>query len=784
MYGVIPVKITDPQTVLQPLIETPETFVPETTATVSVREAAGRPMTYTLAIVDEGLLDLTRFATPDPWTHFNRREALGVKTWDLFDDVVGAYGGTLKQLLAIGGDDALAVDQGKQKANRFPPMVRFYGPFDLPAGQTLRHTVDIPRYIGSVRVMVVAGQARAFGRRDVAVPVRKPLMVLGTLPRVLGPEETVDLPVSVFALESTVQQVSLTIATEGALAVAGADTRSLAFAQPGDDLVTFRLKAGARTGIARVTIRAASGDVKATHEIELDVRPPGGPVVNVTALTLESQGDRQETITLPGMVGTNRATLEISRVPPLNLGRRLGFLIRYPHGCVEQITSAVFPQLYLGRLRDMPPEYAVAVEGNIKAGIDRLRRFQTPDGGFGYWPGADQAQDWSTSYAGHFLVEAQRIGYLLPAGLREAWQGYQRRRAAEWTPGTARAALDQAYRLYTLALAGAAEMGAMNRLRERADLDPAARWRLAAAYQMAGQPEAAEALTRRLSTAVAPYKELANTYGSDLRDRAMILETLVLMNALTEAHAVARDISAALGDQRWMSTQTTAYALIAMARYASIASQGRETEAYFRWNADPEAHIVSAKPLVQIPLAVSGRRDGTLSLRNPGEGLLFARVVSQGLPAPGKETAAHNGFALEVDYLTTADEPLDPSKIGQGSDFIVQVTVENTGLRGRYEEVALTQIFPSGWEIHHQRMDNDDADIPRVDYQDIRDDRVLTYFDLAQGETLTLRTRLNASYIGRYYLPMVTVETMYDATINARRPGRWVAVVKPGEELP
>ena len=379
-------------------------------------------------------------------------------------------------------------------------------------------------------------------------------------------------------------------------------------------------------------------------------------------------------------------------------------------------------------------------------------------------------------------MEAERIGYLLPAGLLEAWKDYQRRRAGEWMDGPERGALDQAYRLYTLALAGAAEMGAMNRLREHENLAPAARWRLAAAYQMAGQPEAAEALTRRLDTKIAPYRELANTYGSTLRDRAMILETLILMNAMREAHTVARDISAALSDPRWMSTQTTAHALISMARYAGIAGEGRETEAFYRWNADSENHLTTAKPLLQIPLDVTGRTDGALYLRNPGEGLLFARIVSQGRPAPGKETAARNGFGLDLDYLTTDGEPLDPTKIGQGSDFIIEVTVKNTGRRGRYEEVALTQIFPPGWEIHNQRMENDDADIPRVDYQDIRDDRVLTYFDLDQGKTLTLRTRVNASYIGRYYLPMVAVETMYDATINARRPGRWVEVVQAGEE--
>ena len=121
-------------------------------------------------------------------------------------------------------------------------------------------------------------------------------------------------------------------------------------------------------------------------------------------------------VALPGLAGTNRATLEVSRVPPLDLGRRLEYLLGYPHGCVEQTVSAAFPQLFLGKLLELTPEKQARAETNVKAALERLRRFQASDGGFGYWPGDDDSADWATNYAGHFAVEAQKAGYLPPPG--------------------------------------------------------------------------------------------------------------------------------------------------------------------------------------------------------------------------------------------------------------------------------------------------------------------------------------------------------------------------------
>jgi uncharacterized protein YfaS (alpha-2-macroglobulin family) len=353
--------------------------------------------------------------------------------------------------------------------------------------------------------------------------------------------------------------------------------------------------------------------------------------------------------------------------------------------------------------------------------------------------------------------------------------------------GPARSELTQAYRLYTLALAGAAELGAMNRLKEERDLPTVARWRLAAAYQLAGQPEAAEQLVKAAKLSVAKYRELSNTYGSDLRDKAMILESLYLMNQMERAKPLAEEIAGQLSSDKWLSTQTTAYALVALSRFTGIAGKAVPTSFTFTWDQGSEEAVSSHFPIVQKPIIVDQSTAGKITLKNTSDHVVYPRIIAEGFPAAGTEKAASNGMSLVVKYLTLDNDTIDPTSLGQGTDFIVEVTVKNSGHSGIYEEVALSHIVASGWEIHSSRLDpSQRLKSSDFEYQDIRDDRVYTYFDLGQGKSKTYRLLLNASYLGKFYLPMIGVETMYDATINARVPGKWIMVVPPGagEEKP
>jgi uncharacterized protein YfaS (alpha-2-macroglobulin family) len=781
MYGVIPILVEDPATKLEPVITMPDELAPESTFSMKVKEKNGKGMTYTIAVVDEGLLDLTRFKTPSPWNHFYSREALGVKTWDVFDHVIGAYGAKVENILTIGGDGDL--NPGSEKAIRFKPMVRYLGPFYLEGGKTAEHHIDIPNYIGSVRAMVVAGQNLAYGNAEKTVPVKKPLMALATLPRILGPGEKVKLPVTIFAMDKKVKNVKVEVKTNKLFTVQGAQTKQLAFNQEGDELVTFELNVADQIGKGKVEIIATGAGEKSTYEIELDVRSPNLPVTVLSDQTLEKGSSTDLTLELPGMAGTNAAKIEVSSIPAINLEKRMGYLLRYPHGCLEQTTSSAFPQLYLEEIVELTSKEKLQIKDNVVAALNKIRRHQLNSGGFAYWIGGRSASDWSTTYAGHFILEAEKKGYNLPFGLKDKWLNYQQAEARKWTNGNQwrNATLAQAYRLYSLALGGKPELSAMNRLREHRDLTPAAAWRLAAAYQIIGKGNVASQLVAGKATSIKSYRELSYSFGTAERDQAMIIETLTLMNKKSKAAELVKAIAEKLNSDRWMSTQSTAFCLKSIADFAK--NESGNTVKYSYTYKGKKVTRSSKKPIDLNALAIAKNQNSVaLSITNESNGVLFTKIVATGTPKAGQENDMQRDLRISVSYQDMQGNYLSVLDLDQGTDFIAKVTVSNPGVKGNYKEMVLTQIFPSGWEIHNSRMDmtsNNSNDA--FDYQDIRDDRIYTYFDLRKNSSKTFTVQLHAAYVGDYYMPAVRAEAMYDEMIHALKKGEWVKVKKAGE---
>jgi alpha-2-macroglobulin len=782
LYGVTAVRVEDPATHLDPVISMPDVLEPGDKVAIKVSEKSKRKMTYTLAMVDEGLLDLTRFKTPDAWSRFYAREALGVRSWDLYDDVMGAFGARIERLLAIGGDGELAAKDDDPRANRFKPVVKFFGPFTLEAGKTQTHEFIMPQYIGSVRTMVVAGYEGAYGKTEKATPVRKPLMVLATLPRVLGPDEKVKLPVTLFTQEKGINNVKVEVKVKGPVTIVGEASKSVTMSPSGDMTLDFDLSVQTSTGIAKVEVTASSGNYRSTDVIEIEVRNPNLPVTRITEQLLEAGKNWNGAIAPFGISGTNTAMLEVSSLPPINLGSRLRYLMQYPYGCIEQTTSSVFPQLFIDQVKVMSDEEKARIQRNVTAGIERIKSFVTRDGGFAYWPGGENSDGWGTSYAGHFLVESEAKGYFVPADLLKRWKKYQKSKALEWRRNNQyyNSDLMQAYRLYTLAIAGVPELGAMNRMREVVDIPSTAAWMLASAYAKAGQLDAAKKLVANLSSVVKPYRELSYTYGSEVRDKALILETLSLLGDRTKGFELLKEISATLSNENtWMSTQEVAFALKAAAAFAGQEKRGTIKFEYTL--ADGKSISASTElPIAQVPISIAGVKKSNIQIVNEGSGLLYARLILTGTPARGNEEDVESNLNVTVVYKDKAGNTVDPTSLQQGKEFIAEVTVVHPGVRSNYENMALAQVFPSGWEINNLRLGGDEASLATSSftYQDIRDDRVYTYFDLRRNEKKIFRISLTASYAGSFYLPAVSCEAMYDRSIYARKKGQPVDVVK------
>ena len=776
MYGTIPVNVEDPKSHVHPVIDMPDEIRPESITSIKVTEKEGREMVYTLAMVDEGLLDLTRFATPNPWKHFYAKQALGIKTWDMYDNVIGAYGAQLDRILGIGGDGENQKKKGGKKANRFKPMVKFLGEFKLQAGETAEHKINMPNYIGRVRVMVVARNKKAYGSVDKSVKVKKPLMVLATLPRVLGPNEELNIPVNVFALNDGQGKVKVTLKTNNLIQPTNGTVQTLTFKKAGDKIVEFPVKVSDKIGFGKVEVLVESGKETAKHEIEINVRASNPEIDDIVEVVVKPGDTWNSAIKFPGIEGTNSGSVEVSTFPAMNLTKRLKYLIQYPHGCIEQTTSSVFPQLHLDKVMDLSLKQKRRIIENITSGINRISKFQTDRGGFSYWPGGTTPSDWGSNYAGHFLLEAKASGYKVPDHLLDNWVIYQKRAAKRWryTGKYSWEYNTQAYRLYVLAKAGHADFASMNYMKSKTNLNTLSKWRLAAAYAMAGQVDVAKEITSKLTTNIPEYRELSYSYGSGIRDKAMILETLLELRDKNKAVFLAKDIAKRLGESYWMSTQTTAYSLLAVSKFL-----GENNSDFMQFDyllAGKNNESINAKiPVYKVELQPG--KDDKVTIKNTGKSLLFVKLVQSGVPAADNRSEQQSHLAMKLKYYDLDGNRINPDTIQQGTDFKVEVIVKNPGTKGYLREMAINQIFPSGWEIHNSRMDlYNSEEGSRADYKDIRDDRVYTYYGLGIGSTKTFVVKLSAAYKGKFYLPSVESEAMYDNTINARKKGRWVVV--------
>ena len=783
MYGVVPFTVNAPESRLHPTIQAPKEIKPETSYTVTVGEQGGREMAYTLAIVDEGLLDLTRFRTPDPWQVFNAREALGVNTWDLYNLVVGAYGGRIERLFSIGGDEAL--NHGpKATVNRFKPVVEFKGPFVLKKGKTATHTLKMPNYNGRVRVMVVAGNGEAYGNAEKAVMVRKPVMLLGTLPRVIGVGEEMAVPATVFTTEDGVGDVKVSIRCSENLQIVGAPAQTLHFDAMGDRLANFRLRVKEQSGVGKVTIIAEGKGERSVYETELEIRSVSRPVTQVTATTIAPGKSWKPSIQLPGAAGTNQLSMEIASVAPMNWGARLASLSDYPHSCLEQITSKAFPRLFTRYVMETSEAEAAASEKMVKEVINRLRSYQTVDGGFAYWPGLTTSDAWGSAYATHFLYEASTRGYLVPESMKRSARNYVARVARNWKPVQtyyqASEEMTQAYRLFVLSVAQAAEMGAMNRLKEQPDLQATSRWLLAAAYARVGREDVANQLIAQTTAMRSSYSEYDQTFGDALRDQAICLQTLTLLNKADEAARLASDLSKRMASDEWMSTQATAVGLIALAEYGMKYPTAETMRFSYACGQRNDAIETEQSVWTETLLRKAGA-SAKVEVKNEGKSTLFARVVTTGIPAKGEEKAMANGISLAVSYVDLKGAPVQVDRLEQGSNFAAVVTVRNASSRG-YNHLVLSEIFPAGWEILNTRYMQTavkDSTAIGLSYQDIRDDRVHSYIDrLPAGKQITVKINLCAVYQGRFYLPPVSCEAMYDRLIRANTAGREVEVIE------
>ncbi|MCF8237243.1 MAG: hypothetical protein K9I85_03745 [Saprospiraceae bacterium] len=801
LYSVRSINVQDPQSQIQPVLEAPDEMRPDQKYDITVRESNGKPMSYTLALVDEGLLDLTRFPTPDPYRHIFSKQALGVSTWDVFDQVLGGYAGELRRIVAIGGDAAAAKPDGSPKANRFKPAIIHLGPFELKAGRTAKHRISIDNYVGSVRMMAVAAGNLAYGHAEKTIPIRKPLMTVATLPRQLGIREELALPVTVFAMDKKIKSATVTVKeSSGLVKFTGSQTASLTFASPEEKTLYFPIKVLERSGIARFKIEVKGQGETASQEVEINVRNPN-PAQTVTHTQLIKAG-QSATITAPliGTAGTNRVQLEAFTLPPAQVTKHLNYLMNYSFGCLEQTTSKVFPLLYMDKLSDIPEAAARDIRDRVTAGILRILSMKDGSGQLNYWPTGNYHHMWSEIYATLFLQLAKKQGYSVSESSLRSIMSNQKRLANEWSSDKKvlekygqYTLTEQAFRLFMLAVSGEPQLGAMNRLMEVANLPELERWLLASAYARAGKMDISKRLTSGMSRSVSIYRDSRYTFGSDVRDMGLMVISMLDANDRTNAFITLKAMAERMNSDQWYSTHSLAIGLWAYASYAQTVPDPASMSLTYVLSDGTKKQVGTSQNMLRIELAPPKVDNKPLVITNNSKTEVFVQLTMTGQPDLAREKAEAKGITLVVSYSQPNGSACSIDRMARGTDFIGTAKVWNASATGEaLTEVALQQIIPTGWEIRNLKMDQVAITTLKSSpfkYQDVRDDQVNHFFDLfanknkdGNREPQTYHMALTASYPGKFYLPAQKVEAMYNPDFSAIVPGKWVEVYDPALE--
>jgi uncharacterized protein YfaS (alpha-2-macroglobulin family) len=766
-------------------IDAPEEMRPRQNMEVGLTLAnlpANTTAYVTLAAVDLGILNLTRYETPDPESYYFGQRRLGVSIRDLYSQLIDRMQG-VRGVVRTGGDAGPAAFEGPPPTET---LVAFHsGIVEIGPDGTAQLSVPIPDFSGSVRLMALAWTKEGVGHAERDVLVRDPVVVTAALPSFLAPGDKSRLRLDLTSVTETGGSVSLSVASTGNSVIVdpayssrtielGAGAREevlipISGAKVGDDLLTVALTLPDGTSLQKdltLAVRLNEPPVATTDFVELQ---PGGE--------LSVGVDR-----LAGLVtGTASIQVGASGAGRLNVPAILRALDRYPYGCTEQITSRAMPLVYLN---DVAIQAGLAgdpdVRGRVEKAVSGVLANQSASGSFGLWsPGGEDL--WLDSYVTDFLTRARQKGYAVPAEAFDLALGNLKNRlayAGDFTSGGE----DIAYALYVLAANGRAAIGDLRYYAETkldAFATPLAKAQIGAALALYGDKPRAEAVFRAalgaLDTPTDAERGWRSDYGSDLRDSAATLTLASETRAGIDLVSLSSRVESERLASSYTSTQEDAWSL--MAAHALMESLS-----------EPKL-VVDGAPLSgplfrgldEESLAIA-----PLTVVNKGERPVMVGITVRGVPAT-PEPAGGNYYSLTRAYYTLEGEPVDLQTIEQGARIVAVLKVTTT--EGQGARLVLDDPLPAGFEIDnpHVLASGDVAAlswlnlVSNVAHEEFRADRFIAAWDLAAGGATEFQFAyvVRATSPGTFAHPAALIEDMYRPERRARTDAGSVEVVGP-----
>lgn len=790
-------------------IDAPDLVEPGTSPMVTVRGPAGQDLMVTLAAVDEGILSIKGFETPDPFSYFYAARKLLVNSYDLYRFLLpevpsaeGATGGGGPGLYDVGAGNFNPIT-----AKRFKPMAFWSGLVEAGPDGIARIQVPIPKeFNGRIRLMAVAHTGSRFGRATDAITARDDVVMVPGLPRFVTTGDSMFIPLNLMNATKDSVKVQAKLTVEGPLVLSGPEEQELSLGSQAAGMVGFPLRTKEGIGVAKLRFEL-SGDEDRVQEFELAVRPPGA-FESVGGSGSIKAGETKEFVIPNGYYPEIQSSrVMISHAFALKFADHIDYLLSYPHGCSEQLTSQLFPQLFFPDIAELvAPDLLVekdqAEKGNlgktvenIRTGIKKLEGRVNYNGSIRTWPEGKHYTWWTTAYVAHFLVEAKKKKYPVNEKTLQRMLNFLKDQCGQQSTETIsywdsdgyhheeKVKKELIYSLYVLALAEQPDLSIMNLYKAKPKkLAWESKILLAGAFSLIGNEEAFEALIPTDLIYEKPERRTGGNFDSEVRSNALVL---FVMGTADPDHPLVKNSFDFLEESMdIISTQDKAWTFLAMGKLAQQKSGLK----------------------MQVQVEVDGQeigsfngRDWEMSSRNwlgkkvkltaTGQGEANYSWQLRGIPNPevSMQAITHSDLKVERRILTTQGEEIFHPVFRQGEMLLLELVL--SAPRTAIENIALVDLLPAGFEIENGRLraeafDFMQGEFNKWDHSDYRDDRAIFYLNLAKGKSKKYTYLVRSVSQGQYLHPPVSAEAMYDPGIRCRSASDTIQVLDPEAPIP
>ncbi|ULQ52046.1 alpha-2-macroglobulin family protein [Flavihumibacter fluvii] len=755
---------------------------------ITVKAPAGSMVT--LAAVDNGVLQVSDFKTPDPYAAFYAKRALAVNAYDLYPLLFPEIKATRS---STGGDADRSMDQrvNPMQNKRIKILSYWSGLATTNNSGEAGFEFEIPQFSGEVRLMAVAAKNESFGHAEKAMKVADPIVLSTALPRFLSPGDSITVPVNISNTTAKATSAKAAITVNGPLEVSGPAEKTTQLGANSESMVAFTVVAKKTIGVGEININVQGGAEKFTDATAITVRPPS-TLQKITGSGVISSGSTQKINMGAGdfMPGTSSRTLIVSRSPALELANQLSTLVQYPYGCTEQTVSAAFPQLYFGDLAELMQTRVASKNTaamNVIEAIRKIKMRQLYSGAVTLWDNSGTENWWATIYAAHFLLEAKKAGYDIEQSLLETMLNYinnqlnnkstvnyiyNRNQQKKIAPK------EVAYTLYVLSAAGRPNISVMNYYKAKpAILSLDARYLLSAAYAISGDKAKFRELLPGSFAGEESETQSGGSFYSPIRDESIALNALLEVDpGNAQVPVMAKHVAGALKQRSWYSTQESAFGFLAIGKLAAAANKSTAT-------ADISINGKNVGKLLNVPIKLNTKEQGgtIVTITTKGNGSVYYWWQSEGISSSGAYKEEDNYLKIRRRFFDRNGRPIAGNNFMQNDLVIVQLVLEKS-YSGTVENIVLTDLIPAGFEIENPRT----KDIPGMDWikdaetptaLDARDDRIHLFVDATRARQAYYYA-VRAVSPGVYQMGPASADAMYNGEYHSYHGAARITVTR------